>query len=294
MEFDRAIQLYKAFLALEKNLSPASLDSYSRDLGAFSLYCFEQLGTDCAIDQSIIEEYIRELARQDFEATSIARHISSIRNFYKFLFANQYLTFNPAELVETPKLSKYLPSCLTQDEVTEIFESIPTDKKMGLRDTTLIELLYSGGLRISEAISLKIQDIQFDEEWMQVTGKGNKTRLVPLGSLSLKTIDQYCKEKRPLLSPKSDHLILNARGSALSRMGAWKIVQKYTAHIPKQISPHTFRHSFATHLLEGGIDLRVLQELLGHADISTTQIYTHLNKEYIKEVHSQFHPRSQK
>ncbi|MGL1903285.1 MAG: tyrosine recombinase [Fibrobacterales bacterium] len=292
MDFIRALDLYKAYIALEKNLSPASLESYTLDLESFIRFCATQGTGTITIPECLLEEYIQQLSEREYEATSIARHASSLRNFYSFLNSHGYIDHNPTALLDSPKISRYLPVCLTHDEISSIFDTIDKTKKGALRDLVLFELLYSGGLRISEAITLPLAHIDQEEGLLQVVGKGNKTRLVPLGQGPMNTLMEYITEFRPSLKPNTDIALLNLRGAPLSRMGAWKIVQKHSAHLDKKISPHTLRHSYATHMLEGGIDLRVLQELLGHSDITTTQIYTHLNNDYIKEVHGQFHPRS--
>ncbi|MGL1936030.1 MAG: tyrosine recombinase [Fibrobacterales bacterium] len=292
MDFNRALDLYKAYIALEKNLSSASLESYTLDLESFIRFCATQGSGSITIPEQLLEEYVQQLSEGEYEATSIARHVSSLRNFYSFLNSHGYIDYNPASLLDSPKISRYLPVCLTHDEVHSLFDAIDKSKKGGLRDLVLLELLYSGGLRISEAITLPLSHIDQEEGLLQVIGKGNKTRLVPLGQGPMNILFEYITEFRPALNPKTDTVLLNLRGAPLSRMGAWKIIQKHSVHLDKNISPHTLRHSYATHMLEGGIDLRVLQELLGHSDITTTQIYTHLNNDYIKEVHGQFHPRN--
>ena len=198
--------------------------------------------------------------------------------------------YSTESMLERPKLGHYLPQYLTREEVDSVFESAANGKNP-LRDTALFELMYSAGLRISETLGIKLSQLDLDNEWLTPIGKGNKQRLVPLGSKAKENLKVWIEEGRPLTHPTTDNIILNSRGKPMTRMGAWKIVQLHTAHLSKQVSPHTFRHSFATHCLEAGMDLRVLQELLGHADISTTQIYTHIDKEFIKQEHRQFHPR---
>ncbi len=200
------------------------------------------------------------------------------------------------EKVSAPKVSKSLPNVLNINEIESILSEPDVSKKLGLRDKALLETFYACGLRVSELINLKISDLFLKEEMIRVFGKGSKERFVPIGSSAIKWIEEYLKNSRPLLEKKakSQHvLFLNSRGTKLSRMGVWKIVDKYAklAGIKKEVHPHTFRHSFATHLLEGGADLRAVQEMLGHVDISTTQIYTHIDRDYIKQVHRDFHPR---
>ena len=200
------------------------------------------------------------------------------------------------EKLTAPKLTKNLPSVLTVEEIDKILSKPDTEDKFGLRDKSLLEIFYACGLRVSELINLKLSSLYFNEEIIRVIGKGSKERLVPIGQSAIKWTETYIKFSRLLLlkgMKSENYLYLNSRGSKLSRMGIWKIVDKYTkeADIKKEVHPHTFRHSFATHLLEGGADLRAVQEMLGHADISTTQIYTHIDREYIKQEHKQYHPR---
>ncbi len=200
------------------------------------------------------------------------------------------------EKLAAPKLSKNLPSVLTVEEVDKLLSKPDINEKFGLRDKSLLEVFYACGLRVSELINLKLSSLYFNEEIIRVFGKGSKERLVPIGQSAMDWTEKYIKQSRPLLIKgikSENYLYLNSRGSKLSRMGIWKIVNKYAkeAEIQKEVHPHTFRHSFATHLLEGGADLRAVQEMLGHADISTTQIYTHIDREYIKQEHKQFHPR---
>jgi len=240
-----------------------------------------------------IDAFLSERAKAfSYKPSSLARHLSSLRGFLNYLEEEGELEFSPENLFTAPRMEKYLPQCLSIDEVTQVFNSIPPSDKFSMRDIALLELLYSMGLRISEAVSLKLEHVQLDKGWITPVGKGNKQRLVPLSGTAKKNIELYIKEARQELKPKMDTLILNFHGRKLSRTGAWKIIQARTAFLGKSsISPHTFRHSFATHCLAGGMDLRVLQELLGHANLATTQIYTHLDNDYLKAEHRRFHPR---
>ena len=231
--------------------------------------------------------------QEEYSPTSIARHFSSLRGFLKYMQSQGEYDFSTESMLERPKLGHYLPEYLTREEVDSVFESAANGKNP-LRDTALIELMYSAGLRISEALGIKLSQLDLDNEWLMPIGKGNKQRLVPLGRKAKENLKNWIEIGRPLTHPTTDNIILNMKGKPMSRMGAWKIVQQHTMHLTKQVSPHTFRHSFATHCLEAGMDLRVLQELLGHADISTTQIYTHIDKEFIKQEHRMFHPRESK
>lgn len=282
---------YLAFLGVERNLSPATIQSYQEDLRHFTGW-LDDNGIDLKeLTPERLDEFLRLTAgQQDYSPTSIARHFSSLRGFLKYMQSQGEYDFSTESMLERPKLGHYLPEYLTREEVDSVFESAAKGKN-ALRDTALIELMYSAGLRISEALGIKLSQLDLDNEWLTPIGKGNKQRLVPLGSKAKENLKNWIELGRPLTHPTTDNIILNARGKPMSRMGAWKIVQQHTMHLTKQVSPHTFRHSFATHCLEAGMDLRVLQELLGHADISTTQIYTHIDKEFIKQEHRQFHPR---
>ncbi|MCW8961713.1 MAG: site-specific tyrosine recombinase XerD, partial [Ignavibacteriaceae bacterium] len=236
------------------------------------------------------------LTKLGLSSRSAARYYSSIKGFFGYLFSSGYIKINPMEKISAPKVSRILPNVLNINEIENILSGPDVSKKLGLRDKALLETFYACGLRVSELINLKLSDLFLNEEMIRVFGKGSKERFVPIGSSAINWIGEYLKAGRPLLEKKakSQHvLFLNNRGTKLSRMGVWKIVKKYAqlAGIQKEVHPHTFRHSFATHLLEGGADLRAVQEMLGHVDISTTQIYTHIDRDYIKQVHRDFHPR---
>lgn len=285
---DTWIESWKKHLSLERNLSLETLDAYSRDLESFRQWTPLPLAQ---IQTSEIEAWIRAQGQDDKNPSSIARNLSSLKSFYLFLVNKELILEDPTALITPPKIGKYLPKVLSVEQITELFECIDYTQKAAWRDTALIELLYSGGLRISEALSLQVSDIHTQEKWIKVKGKGRKERMVPLGEEALDAIIQYLQIERIHLNASDPELLLNLRGKALSRMGAWKIVQKYSLQIGLPISPHSLRHSFATHLIEGGMDLRVLQTLLGHADISTTERYTHLQMDQFLEAHRLFHPR---
>lgn len=293
MLLKQIVDLYLASLKIERNLSKNTIQAYKQDLSLFIQFCDEQKLSLQTIDSVHIDQFLQEYLSSQFETSTFARHISSLKSFFKYALSESFTTKNPTELLEGPRLSKYLPDTLSIDEISSIFEQIDLNQKGGLRDKALIELLYSCGLRISEALQLDLENIDLKEGWIRPTGKGNKQRLVPLGTSAITTLQSWM-HKRFEFSPKCDILIINLRGNKLSRMGAWKIIQKHTAFLNRDIHPHTFRHSFATHLLEGGMDLRVLQELLGHADLTTTQIYTHVDTRFLKEEHKMFHPREKK
>ena len=284
---------YLAFLGVERNLSPATIQSYQEDLRHFVGWLDEKAIDLKELTPERLDDFLTFTAGQvEYSPTSIARHFSSLRGFLKYMQKEGEYDYSTESMLERPKLGHYLPQYLTREEVDSVFESAANGKNP-LRDTALFELMYSAGLRISETLGIKLSQLDLDNEWLTPIGKGNKQRLVPLGSKAKENLRAWIEDGRPLTHPTTDNIILNSRGKPMTRMGAWKIVQLHTAHLAKQVSPHTFRHSFATHCLEAGMDLRVLQELLGHADISTTQIYTHIDKEFIKQEHRAFHPREQ-
>ena len=288
---------YLNVLRLEKNLSDNTISSYRNDINSLINFLDSlKINDPSLVDNKLLNCFFINLQELGLSNTSAARYYSSIKGFFSYLFSNKYIKANPVEKVMPPKLSKNLPSVLSLGEIDSILLKPDVENKLGLRDRGILEVLYACGLRVSELIGLKISDLFFDEEIIRVFGKGSKERLVPIGSSAIKWTKEYLTKSRPMLAKKakSENVVfLNNRGSKLSRMGVWKIVDHYVkeAGIQKEVHPHTFRHSFATHLLEGGADLRAVQEMLGHADISTTQIYTHIDRDYIKQVHKQFHPR---
>lgn len=288
---------FLAVLKLEKNLSVNTIDSYRNDITNLFQFLENYRITDPSqIKYNHLGEFFKFLNEAGLASSSASRYHSSIKGFFSYLYQNKYVSQNPVEKIPSPKLSKKLPSVLTVNEVDAILSQPDVKSKFGLRDKALMELFYACGIRVSELINLKISGLFFREEIIRVFGKGSKERLVPIGSSAVMWVTEYLKNSRPLLEKKGKsegHLFLNTRGTKLSRMGVWKIVDRYVkeAKIDKEVHPHTFRHSFATHLLEGGADLRAVQEMLGHADISTTQIYTHIDRDYIKQVHRDYHPR---
>ncbi len=302
------LDAFLAYLGVERNLSPMTIQSYQEDLRHFVGWLDDQALDLKDLTPEKLDEFLMSAASKvrgdegkgasgnrdgdqgEYAATSIARHFSSLRGFLKYMQNQGEYDFSTESMLATPRLGHYLPQYLTREEIDSVFESAANGKNP-LRDIALFELMYSAGLRISETLGIKLAQLDLDNEWLTPIGKGNKQRLIPLGSKAKENLREWIERGRPLTHPSSDNVILNSRGKPMSRMGAWKIVQQHTMHLTKQVSPHTFRHSFATHCLEAGMDLRVLQELLGHADISTTQIYTHVDKEFIKQEHKQFHPR---
>ena len=289
---------YLSILRYEKNLSENTVKSYRTDLKKFMVY-LEKLKIDDfnEVTTSVIEKFFEAQRTIGVDSSTTARYISSFKGFFNYLESNNYIEKNPMEKLSSVKRSRKLPSVLSFPEIEKILE-VPDIKLIGgLRDKAIMETLYSSGLRVSELINLKINDLFFDDEVIRVFGKGSKERIVPIGSSAIKWLKEYLTTSRPFLEKKTkshNHVFLNLkRGTKLSRMAIWTIIKESakSAGITKEIHPHTFRHSFATHLLEGGADLRAVQEMLGHADISTTQIYTHVDRSYIKQVHRYHHPR---
>lgn len=295
--FNVFLKEYLTVLEFEKNLSENSVESYRTDLVNFLEFCSEASIKDLSeITYSHISDFLYSLKNRGISAATTARYSSSIRGFFKYLESAEYIEKNPASNISSTKKERDLPVVLTIEEVEKILSLPETGEKLGLRDKAMLELLYSSGLRVSELINLKNGDLHFDDELVRILGKGLKYRIVPVGSSAVEWVTKYIKHSRPFLEKKGkslNYVFLNNRGTKLSRMGIWKMINYYTneAGITKKVHPHTFRHSFATHLLNGGADLRSVQEMLGHSDISTTQIYTHIDKDYIIQVHKDFHPR---
>lgn len=286
------------FIELEKGLADNTIYSYKNDLSRFIEFIYvNNVSYYKDVSLELLESFFKELHELGLNNSSRARYLSAIREFYKFLNYKKVITDNKTEKLDLPKSSRKIPEVLSFNEVSLILDIIETQTNLGVRDRAMLETLYASGLRVSELINVKERDILFEEGIIRVFGKGSKERIVPIGSSALLFIRQYLSGVRfQLKNPKrnSEELFLNSRGGKLSRMGVWKIIDKYVkmTNIEKNVHPHTFRHSFATHLLEGGADLRAVQEMLGHSDISTTQIYTHIDNQYLKEIHKSFHPRA--
>jgi integrase/recombinase XerD len=293
-----ALETFLNYLTLERNFSGNTRVSYLNDLGRYLAWLHEHgVKPDEAVPGDI-RKFIQELHDIGLEASSVARNISAIRSFHKFLLTERISAMNPAENIRQPKLARYLPNVLSVEEMTSLLDAPlrrhPTGTFM-LRDKAMLEFLYATGVRVSELIGLGRLNLYMDDGFVRVFGKGSKERLVPIGQTAISWMKRYLEELRPGMTSAAsyDTIFLNSRGGRLSRMAAWNIVRQHAviAGIEKPISPHTFRHSFATHLLEGGADLRVVQEMLGHSSIIATQIYTHIDRSFIKEVHKTFHPR---
>ena len=297
-EVSRAFLLerFSDFLTLEQGAALRTTDAYGRDVGRFVSYARakgvrEPLGAS----PRLLREFVYHLKDVGLAPASIRRNVSAVRTYFRFLISEGHLVSDPSERLDTPKRWLTLPDVLTADEVQRLLDAVTLDEPLAFRDRAMLELAYGAGLRVSEWITLGVRDLLLEDALLRVFGKGSKERLVPIGRRAIGAVAVYTRELRPRLERGGGKgvLFLNARGTPLTRMGAWKMLRKYVdkAGLQKHVSPHTLRHSFATHLLEGGADLRAVQEMLGHADISTTQIYTHVDREYLRTVHRQFHPR---
>ncbi|HRH69163.1 MAG TPA: site-specific tyrosine recombinase [Flavobacteriales bacterium] len=301
MTWDNALTDLRMHLKLERSLSDRTVEAYLRDVGKLRDYAEAQsppLGPN-AIGLDDLQAFITSVARNGLGATSQARLLSAVRGFYRSLRRERSIDEDPTELVQSPRIARKLPLFLTVQEIDAMVRAIDMSAPRAHRDRAMIETLYGCGLRVSELCSLRRSWLHFDEGFIRVVGKGDKERLVPIGPEAMRQIGTYLAEERVHLPvrPKSEDLVfLNARGGGFSRMAVFNLVKSLAmkAGIRKTISPHTFRHSFATHLVEGGADLRAVQEMLGHASITTTEIYTHLDREYLRSNILQFHPRSAK
>ena len=291
------IKGFKKYLRIERSLSENTIESYIRDIKKLYDFAKKNKIQQLNITRDDIKEFIKSINKAGISTRSQSRIISGLKSYYKYLILEGYIKKDPTELIESPKIGLKLPDTLNVQEIEKIINSVNHQHPQGLRNQTIIEVLYSCGLRVSELTNLRISNINFKENFIRIIGKGNKERLAPIGNTAIKLIKEYITEYRNNQNIKKgseDILFLNRRGSQLTRVMIFTIVKKIarSAGIKKNISPHTFRHSFATHLLEGGADLRIIQEILGHENITTTEIYTHLDKEFIKEAILQFHPRS--
>jgi integrase/recombinase XerD len=294
----RAFQLerFRDYLALEAGNSGHTVASYLRDITRLSEYATSHgAKTPEQLSAPQLREFIYFLKDVGLAPATIRRQISAIRTYFKFLVGEGITARDPSERIESPKRWRTLPAVLTVAEVRKLLDAPNTNEPLAMRDVALLEFAYATGVRVSELVSLKLQDILFAEGVARVFGKGAKERIVPVGRRALGAVSSYAREIRPSLDrgKARGFLFLNARGTPLSRVGAWGIIKAHArrAGLAKRVTPHTLRHTFATHLLEGGADLRAVQEMLGHADLSTTQLYTHVDREYLRSVHKTYHPR---
>ena len=297
MSWETSIKGFKSYLQIERSLSDNSVQAYIRDVKKFANYAIPLELSELKVTRVNISNFLAQINQEDISSRSQARIISGIKAFYKYLIMEDYLKINPTELIESPKIGLKLPDTLSLIEIDKLIAAVDLSNKQGERNRAILETLYSCGLRVSELVNLQLSNIHFKEGYLKVTGKGDKERLAPIGGRAIKYLTIYINEVRnhqEIKKGNEDFVFLNNRGTKLTRVMIFLIIQKLTENIglKKKISPHTFRHSFATHLIEGGADLRAVQEMLGHESITTTEIYTHLDNEYLRSNIIQFHPRS--
>ena len=290
------IDAYLDHLRVERRLAGHTLESYARDLSALAAFADETGRQAEALDRASLEEFVRRQMTRGLSPRSVARGVAAVRGFYRFLVVDRQLDRNPADDLRPPRAWPALPKFLSLEEVDRLIAQPDITAVRGLRDRAMIELLYATGLRVSELVGVRAADLHLDEQYLTCIGKGSKERIVPLGEQASEWITRYQSTARRDLTKgrAAERLFLNARGGALSRVGFWKILKQYgrAASLPRTLSPHVLRHSFATHLLERGADLRAIQLMLGHADLSTTQIYTHVLEARLRTVYDRFHPRA--
>lgn len=299
MQWQRAIQGFKSYLQLERSLSANTVEAYVRDISQLQLFTAidDKDSSPLLVQTEQLKDFVQQIAEIGMSANTQSRMVSGIRSFYKYLLLEDRIETDPSELLETPKIGRKLPDTLSNTEVVEMINTIDLSKPEGERNRAILETLYGSGLRVSELINVKISNIYFNDGFMRILGKGSKERLVPLGGISSKRISEYIKKVRIHVDVKKgaeDFVFLNRRGNPLSRVMIFNIVKQAAtdAELKKSISPHTLRHSFATELIQRGADLRAVQDMLGHESITTTEIYTHLDRDYLRSNIIQFHPRS--
>lgn len=297
MAINNILMDYLHYLKVERGLSENTINSYGIDLKLFLEYLREnEIPSSKQVNKEVIVNYMQSEKNNNKANSSILRSVSSLRKFFQYLAQEKIIEKDPMLLIDTPKKKQHLPQVLTKEEVEKLLRSPNTGQVLGLRDRAMLELMYATGLRISEIINLKLEDLHLTMGTLQTLGKGHKERIVPVGDEAIKWVNRYLEEARPKLlkQKRSNYLFLNFHGNNLTRQGVWKNLKAEVrkAGIQKNITPHTLRHSFATHILENGADLRIVQELLGHADISTTQIYTHLSNKQLADIYNRAHPRA--
>lgn len=286
------VEQFLNYLTVEKGLSPNTLDAYQRDISKFRSF-LEETGKDILhFKKSDVISFINNLRDSGNQASTLARYVATLRGFCRFLLMEGIIQEDPVENLSTPKGWKRLPRIIGADEVSVLLKK-PEGKRLSLRDRAILEIMYSSGLRASEVINIKMGDIHFEAGFITVTGKGSKERVVPINEPTLRTLKQYIEESRPDLLRKktSQFLFLAKGGKPMTRQRLWQLIKTYSVELSAAISPHTLRHCFASHLLDGGADLRALQKMLGHTDISTTQLYTKVTPERLKKIHKSYHPR---
>jgi len=294
METENLLQQYSTFLSVERGLSPNTLEGYRRDLEDFLSYLLVVGKEPLEVDPRIFSGYLMHLASRGLAPSTIRRRFSALRGFYAFMMERGLISRDPTEDVDTPKTWNILPHVLDLSEVERLLEAPPPQTPLGLRDRTMLELLYATGVRVSELVGLRLMDVDLEESLVRIQGKGQKERVVPMGQEAIDWLKKYLQVRREMDKKRSPYLFLTTRGGPMTRQRFWQLVKGYAraVGITKKISPHTLRHSFATHLLERGADLRAVQELLGHADLSTTQIYTHVARSHLSQVYKKSHPRA--
>ncbi|HXX21412.1 MAG TPA: site-specific tyrosine recombinase XerD [Candidatus Acidoferrum sp.] len=293
---DAHIRTFLNALRVEKGLSENTLQAYRRDIEKFAAFARQRKLSTQHVQRGDIVDFLGTLYRKGLDSRSVARHLVTIRNFFRFALMEGYVDDDPAATIESPKFRQNLPEFLSVEEVDRLLRQPDTSAVVGIRDRAMIELMYSCGLRVSELCGLSVSDLQQEEGCLRCVGKGNKERLVPVGQQALEVVQKYLGEARPKLlgERSSPYLFLGQTGRAMSRIAFWKLLRSYgrKAGLRKELTPHMLRHSFATHLLDRGADLRSVQMMLGHSDISTTQIYTHVVEERLKQVYKAHHPRA--
>ncbi len=290
------VEPFQDYLSLELGNSPNTIEAYTRDLRRLAAFAAsKRLAGPDAVTEKSLRELVYYLKDLGLAPTSIRRQISTLRTYFRFLVSEGHVTTDPSDRLDLPKTWRTLPDVLSRDEIEALLAAPNPDESLAWRDRALLEIGYGTGARVSELVGLGIKDVWYDEGLIRVIGKGSKERLVPIGRRALGATALYAREVRPTLDRGlgKERLFLNARGRPLTRVGAWGVVKRCakSAGIDKRVTPHTLRHTFATHLLEGGADLRAVQEMLGHADLATTQIYTHVDRDYLLKVHKTYHPR---
>ncbi len=298
MNYQIELDGFLTYVVVDRGLSLNTKDNYERDLKGYLTFMDQQLlqGVN-EIKRDHIQLYLIELYERGLNTKSVARQLSAIRAFHQYLIIDKVCLTNPCDLIESPKLTRDLPEILSVEEVDALLESFKQETPGDVRNHAMVELLYASGLRVSELLNLKLEDVHLAMQFIKCQGKGNKERIVPIGEVAADVLELYLNIGRPkLLKRPTDALFLNRFGEVMTRQGFWKILKKQAqiAGITKNLSPHKLRHSFATHLIENGVDLRLVQEMLGHSDIATTQIYTHISKDHLRDVFEQAHPRSGK
>ena len=294
--FETELKEFLLYIVVSKGLSQNTRENYERDLREYLMFLEKEVVNLESVKREQLTHYLIQLYERGLNTKSTSRQLSSIRSFHQFLLIEGKTTHNPCQLIENPKISRQLPDVLSVDEVTQLLESFDVSDSLGIRNQAMVELLYGSGLRVSELLALKVEDVHLTMMFVRCRGKGDKERIIPIGEEAVKSLERYLTQARgSLLKKGTQILFVNKFGNPMTRQGFWKILKQQAQQcgITKTISPHRLRHSFATHLLQNGVDLRYVQEMLGHADIATTQIYTHTTREHLKQVYETYHPHGQ-